>query len=264
MGATSRRTFLAGTAALTGAATAVAAPSLASGAPELDTLWTALLAAYEQGVAISRESDEAGALLPWWAACGRALLVAEGEPEHKARSGCPAIQGIDRPMPGAFRLIRPSPRDIERDYERAVQLWGDKGGRAKASFDRRMREYRERCAAQAVERVKVGLPEIEARDEANYTAVTGIEREIEALPAGINVTAALVMLATVRNASRHHCFGCGEEEAAFVALTGLRPFVTGAVAATVADFLDNPNRPFCWSPLWGSYWPADKNPEAEV
>lgn len=264
MAATSRRTFLAGTAALTGASTAVVAPSLASRAPELDRLWTALLAAYGQGVVISREVARAEALLPWWAVTGPIYLVAEGEPEHKARSGCPAIQGMDRPLPGTFRLIRPSPRDIERDYARAVDYWGDKSGQAKAGFDRRMTEFNERREAQSTERAKVGLPEIDAREEANATTINDLERAIEALPGSLDVTAALVMLATVRNALRHHCFDCGDEEAGFVALTGLRPFVTGAVAATVADFLDNPERPFCWSPLWGSYWPADRNPEAEA
>ena len=35
------------------------------------------------------------------------------------------------------------------------------------------------------------------------------------------------------------------------ALEGLRPLVSGPVAETVSDYLDHPDRPFAYGPLWG-------------
>lgn len=55
-----------------------------------------------------------------------------------------------------------------------------------------------------------------------------------------NVIAARVLMAMVMNAARHETLEYGDHMAAEVALSGLRPLLSGAVAASVADHLDKP------------------------
>jgi hypothetical protein len=120
----SRRAFLSGGAIALASTSAVAAGLPAAGPHEIDRLWGELLGTVASYNVISREYHERERGLPWWAVPGPKWLVAEGEPERQETCHTPAIQGLERPRPGVFRLLRPTPRDLQRDFETSTRIWG--------------------------------------------------------------------------------------------------------------------------------------------
>ena len=80
-----------------------------------------------------------------------------------------------------------------------------------------------------------------------------LEQSIVDLPASLERVAALTLLAAVVEARFDCSFDRGDCREGEVGLTGLRPFLARAVAATVADALDNPKRVMAHSPLWTGY-----------
>jgi hypothetical protein len=232
---------------------------LAADSVAIDALWTKLLELYADFNRISREHHYASAHLPWWAAPGRRYLVAEGDAERPQESGHPAIQNSRRPqMRGMAVLIRPGPHDIERRREEETRLYG--ADRADAAYAERMDAYRLRAAAQQAEQERLGLPTLDAHLEAINTEMEAVADRIEALPPSLERAAALTIMEIIMQGSRDETINQGQGIEGVTALQGLRMFLRGSVAATVADFLDNPTRPFGCSPLWGGYWPGMEYP----
>ena len=124
------------------------------------------------------------------------------------------------------------------------------------AYEARMAAFNQRLEARKREEEALGLPAIEAEQEEIDTRMFAIEDRIEALVSpALEKIAAMTLLACVRMSCRQHSFGAGYQDGGLAALKGLRPFICGPVADAVADHLDNEDRPFCRSPLWGSYWP---------
>jgi hypothetical protein len=119
-----------------------------------------------------------------------------------------------------------------------------------------MAAYEERQAAALVEMDKLGLPALDARMDQNSDRQCELEDAIQGLPASLERVAALTLLAVVSQATWDSNFDWGASREGFVALTELRPFIGGAVAASVTEHLDNPRRRFSQSPLWCRYLPC--------
>ena len=257
----SRRALLAG---LTASPVAMVPIGAMSAPADLDRLWTAYLAAHARGVELSRDVERLVARLPWWAAPGPRWLVREGcSPPQDNWSGAPAIEDLGPPEIGSFRLWRPTEHDIQNDYDRHVRTFGDVSGRSAAFRDRRLAELAERLARRDRERDAVGLPAANELVETNSDHTTNLQIAIEALPFSLNVLAAQILANTVAMGNRTTTMEDGSTYAASQALRSLRPMLTGVVAVTVADFLDNSDRALCYSPLWGSWWPEELGPDGD-
>ena len=198
-----------------------------------------------------------------WGLCpsgrpGPQWIVREGcEPPRGNWSEAPAIEDLEPPEIGSFRLWRPTEGDIREDYDRHVRTFGDVSGRSAAFRDRRLAELAERLVRRDRERESVGLPAAIALAEANSDHTSALQVAIEGLQFSLNVLAAQILANTVAMGNRTTTMEDGDTYAASQALWSLRPMLTGTVAVTVADFLDNSDRAFCYSPLWGSWWPEE-------
>jgi hypothetical protein len=252
--ATSRRAFLSGGAVALASTGAVATGRPSAGLHELDRLWGELLAEVAAYNVLSREYHERQQRLPWWAKKGPKYLVAKGEPERPEIGYAPAIQGLEPPSrPGVFRLLRPAPDDLERELEHRARMFGP--DRARTWFQTETAAYEERQAAALAQMDRLGLPGLDARMEQVSDRLFELEQAIMDLPASLERVAALTLLATAAEARADHSFDRGDCRQGKVALSGLRPFLTGAVAESVADALDNPKRVMARSPLWTGYRP---------
>jgi hypothetical protein len=86
--------------------------------------------------------------------------------------------------------------------------------------------------------------------EADPPSVPGKECLIAALTAGLSQRGLGHLIGGIRPVLRRVAL------LGSVALTELRPFLSGAVAESVVEHLDQPKRRFSQSPLWAGYLPS--------
>lgn len=73
---------------------------------------------------------------------------------------------------------------------------------------------------------------------------------IDALPYSPEALVAKVLLAAIAHGYVYDTIR--DKIVLRIVIEGLRPSISGPVAETVDDFLNDPGRPFAYSPLWGS------------
>lgn len=220
----------------------------AAGSAEIGPLWLQMLNESATSREISSAYERAYKALPWWAATGHKWLVAEGCQQPSDTCNWPAIQDLEKPTNRhALRLWRPGPHDIEERRKTCEIVVNEKV--AQRIYEKEMAELEARRAAQKAEEERVGLTALgHALDEV-AERIYALAEQIEALPASLERVAALTAIEIQKEAQQERCFDDWEERAGFVALKGLLSFISGPVADTVRDIVENPDRAFCLSPL---------------
>jgi hypothetical protein len=225
-------------------ASAAVIPAVANAQPssELHTLWNkrrAIRPVYLQNRATLHAAEAA---LPWWAQTGPMYLAHDGT-FTGIHVGWPAIRDLEPPkIAGASRLLRPSKYDLRADYDQTCRMSGD-SPEARASYAARLRQFRTRRREQKAEEQKLGLPELEKRNEAIIDGLVAINTVIESLPdQTADAIAASLMIELNYEASLRDNTGVNMQGIAR-ALRILLPSLTGNIAADAADLLDNPETP---------------------
>jgi hypothetical protein len=228
-------------AAFAGAAV-IPAVANAQGSSELHTLWNKRRAIRPVNLQSKAALKAAEAALPWWAQTGPVYLAHDGT-HTGIHVGWPAIRELEAPKTeGAVRLLRPSQYDLRKEYDQHCGIWGDSPS-ARARYRDKLREFAVRRREQKAEEQKLGLPELETRNEAIVDGLVAVNDAIESLPdQTADAIAASLMIELNYEASLRDNTGINMQGIAR-ALRILLPSLTGNIAADAADLLDNPETP---------------------
>jgi hypothetical protein len=247
----SRRALLGG---LMAAPVVLATPASALGGSSsaVHDLWNERRALRPVSRDLEERIEEATAKMPWWAQEGPDLLKHDGT-FIGSIVGWPAIQDMEPPSQGAYRLIRPSPMNLRKDYDRWISVWGRPPGTdasARQQYVKNLRALALRRRQQNIERAKVGRDELEARYDNTRDHVLDLNVAIEGL-SGFHPDALAAKLlvglhwtASTADSTGSNC------ESLRPTLEALRPHLSGNIAADVADLLDNPEAPLTERMAW--------------
>ncbi len=274
-------TSLSRRAALTGALAAIPAlagaaivttPSLASPAhPDAGelvlALWARRHALRKQIADAMGEEIAAEARLPAWARSGPQMMAHDGT-LCGGNVGWPAIQGMAPPTaPGVLHMVRPGPPDLREKFyrdrrrdelaDRAEAAFGKIAARplvnllaistdnALTTFRREWRELTARLRAKTAERERVGQVAAQASIDSLFEKCDAINDEILALaPETACIAAAQILIQVNPDLGSNDPFSHEPEHAGLVvALTFLRPSLSGLLRAHVDEILDNPEMP---------------------
>jgi hypothetical protein len=188
---------------------------------------------------------QAKAALPAWAAPGPAHVCSDGT-FWGDDSHWPELEHYTLPRHAGFNVIRPSPQVIKRHFEACASVFRKERAKIRAVYRERMRAFVTRVRLQRQEFDNVGLPALHRQTELICEQQLEIDRRITAWPASPVRTAAVVLCELSHNVDLEDRLsdGTGELLVAEVALRALRPGLTGPVAASVDEFLDNPDTLF--------------------
>lgn len=247
---TTRRAVLTGvatasTAALPALPAAFAAELPSDDAALLERLWAERTKLAMNARATDRAYRDAEARLPEWAAPGPCYLHSDGT-YSGPHVGWPRKDVNRLPEGIAMINIRPSPGDIRRDFELHVRIWGRRERKAaQAAYENRMAALSERVRQQDAERVKLDLPNIEARADGINEQLIELEGAIMAVSSVSPMKAAIMfMLGLTRGRAKDTLDdGADTKMIASGVLPFIRPRLRGLVAKHVDDLIAHPATP---------------------
>lgn len=215
---------------------------------EVTGLWLNYTRLRAEHQALMRDIREAQSHLPWWAQSGPKYLHSDGTIGGDIVHW-PAIQHMAPPAhPALFRNLRPSRAELEQYWTH--DYLGDIG---RKQLDAALRALDARLAAVAAEEARLGLPELNARDDIVYDAMWKAAKELGNLPPATPLAVGAQLLLD--------CLDCEvpeletsknpECEVCLPRLRSLQPYLFGPLADDVAVFLNAAHEPippdgFCW------------------
>jgi hypothetical protein len=195
---------------------------------------------------LNQKIEAAEAAMPTWAQSGPEMIDHLGNPCGGTHVGWPAHVGIALPSSGLWRRVRKSPASQRKVFDELMLTSPEDHKENLVWYREELRSIVRRRREQRMERERVGLPALEAREQGLYDAQHEIRHQLKRPPVGTNALAALLLINLTYGVRFDETQNMPHDEFLQLVtemLSVLLPQLTGAIATDVTDFLHHPDRP---------------------